>query len=238
MKIENKTNFLQGLKDGTPIALGYLAVAFTIGIAGKGAGLKWWESTLMSALNYSSAGEASAISTIKEGGSYFTLALSTLIINLRYLLMSTALTIKLSPSTTIKNRLVMGMGITDEIFAITIGREYPVNSYYMFGAMSLALPGWVLGTALGGIMGEILPSFITSSLSIALYAMFIAIIIPPSRKNKVLLLLVLLSMGLSFAFTLIPFLKTITLGMRVIILTIVLSSVFALLFPVKSEEIA
>lgn len=236
MKLNNKVNFLKGLKDGTPIALGYLAISFTIGIAGRDAGLKWWESTLMSALNYTSAGQASAISIIKEGGSYLTLALSTLIINLRYLLMSTALTVKLSPETTIKNRLVMGMGVTDEIFAITIGREYPINPYYMIGATTLSLPGWALGTALGGIMGEILPSFISSSLSIALYAMFIAIIIPPCKGNKVLLVLVLLSMILSFLFTKIPVLKNINIGMKVIILTIVLSSIFALLFPREEDE--
>lgn len=233
---EKTYNLKRGLVDGIPIALGYFAVAFTLGIEGKNAGLEWFQTTLMSAINYTSAGEAAAISIMKTGGSYVELVVSTLIINLRYLLMSAALTSRLSPKTTNGERLLMGMGITDEIFGISIAQRYPLSAFYIFGAMLIACPGWALGTAFGGIMGQILPSVVSSSLSIALYAMFIAIIIPPAKENKVVAVLVIISMVLSYLFTKISFLSHISIGMKVIILTILLSSLAAILFPVEEEK--
>ena len=172
----NIESFRKGLIDGIPIALGYFAVSFTLGIRGGDVGLKWYQSALMSATNYTSAGQAAALSILEEGGSYIELIISTLVINLRYLLMSAALTIKLSPQEKTSMRMLMGIGVTDEIFGISVSQRTPISPLYNLGAMSVACPGWVLGTALGGIMGEILPPVVTASLSIALYAMFLAII--------------------------------------------------------------
>lgn len=223
--------------DGISVALGYFAVSFTLGISASKIGMKWYQSALMSALNYTSAGQAAALDIMAEGGSFWVLALSTLIINLRYLLMSAALAVKLSPQTGTGKRALMAMGVTDEIFGLASTRDYPLNPMYNLGAMTLACPGWVIGTALGGVMGEILPPVLTSALSLALYAMFIAIIIPPARENKVIASLVIASMALSFLFTKVSFLSFISSGMKVIIITIAAASCAALLFPVEETTI-
>lgn len=234
---DNQTNFKRGMIDGLSIAIGYFAVSFTLGISGSNAGLKWYQSALMSALNYTSAGQAAAIDIMKEGGSILLLVLSTIVINLRYLLMSAALAVKLSPSTGIGKRMIMGIAVTDEIFGIASSQKYPLNPFYNYGAMALSCPGWILGTILGAVMGEILPPFVTSALSVALYAMFLAIIIPPSKNNKTIALVVILSMVLSYSFTLIPLLKTLSSGMRVIIVTLLISTLASILFPLKEEEL-
>lgn len=222
--------------DGIPIALGYFAVSFAMGITGGKIGIKWYQSSLMSLMNVTSAGQAAALGIMAEHGSYLELVISTLVINLRYLLMSAALTVKLAPTEKTWRRMLMGFGVTDEIFGISIARAYPLNPMYNVGAMAVAIPGWVSGTALGGIMGEILPAVLVNALSIALYGMFLAIILPPARENKVIASLVIIAMALSFAFTKISFLSGISSGMKVIILTIGLSAVAAWLFPVPDEE--
>lgn len=234
---DNLINYKRGLVDGISVALGYFAVSFTLGISASNIGMKWYQSALMSALNYTSAGQAAALDIMKDGGSPLVLAASTVVINLRYLLMSAALAVRLSPGTGTGKRMLMAAGVTDEIFGLASAQKYPLNPMYNVGAMSVACPGWVLGTALGGIMGEILPSVITSALSLALYAMFIAIIIPPAKENKAILSAVLISMALSFAFDKIALLEKVSSGMRVIIITILVSSIFAVLFPIKEMNL-
>lgn len=234
---DNLINYKRGLVDGISVALGYFAVSFTLGISASNIGMKWYQSALMSALNYTSAGQAAALDIMKDDGSPLVLAASTVVINLRYLLMSAALAVRLSPGTGTGKRMLMAAGVTDEIFGLASAQKYPLNPMYNVGAMSVACPGWVLGTALGGIMGEILPSVITSALSLALYAMFIAIIIPPAKENKAILSAVLFSMALSFAFDKIALLEKVSSGMRVIIITILVSSIFAVLFPIKEMNL-
>ena len=234
---DNAENYRRGLIDGLSIAIGYFAVSFTLGINASNAGMKWYQSALMSALNYTSAGQAAAIDIMAEGGSVWVLIASTVVINLRYLLMSAALAVRLSPSTGIGKRMLMAMGVTDEIFGIASSRKYPLNPMYNVGAMSVACPGWVLGTALGGVMGEILPSVLTSALSLALYAMFLAIIIPPAKENPVIAVAVVISMLLSLAFEKIDALSGISSGMKVIIITIVVASLCAAFFPVKENSL-
>lgn len=230
---DNLANYKRGLIDGISVALGYFAVSFTLGINASNIGIKWYQSALMSALNYTSAGQAAALDIMGDGGTVWELMASTGVINLRYLLMSAALAVKLSPDTGSGKRMLLAMGVTDEIFGLASGREYPLNPMYNVGAMSVACPGWVLGTALGGLMGEILPSAITEALSLALYAMFIAIIIPPARENRVIAVAVVISMLLSLAFEKL----SVSSGMKVIIITILVSSVFAFLFPVKENNL-
>ncbi len=234
---ENLSSFRRGLVDGISVALGYFAVSFTLGISASNVGIKWYQSALMSALNYTSAGQAAAIDIMSEHGSVWVLIASTLVINLRYLLMSAALAVRLSPSTGTGKRMLMAAGVTDEIFGLASSQKYPLNPLYNVGAMTLACPGWVLGTALGGIMGEILPSVITSALSLALYAMFLAIIIPPAKENRVIAACVIVSMLLSFLFGRIPFLMGISSGMKVIIITVVVAGAAAILFPVKENTV-
>ena len=231
----NTGNFREGIRDGIPIALGYLAVAFTLGITAKNNNIGALPATIMSLTNFTSAGEAAAITSISAGASYFELAVSQAIINLRYLLMSCSLSQKLSSETSIFHRFFTGFFITDEIFGISSGRPGKLNPFYTYGAAAIAIPGWALGTCLGIVLGTALPPRITRALSVALYGMFLAVIIPPCRKSHVIAGLVAISMIASSIFSIIPALSGISFGMKVIILTVVISGIAAKLFPVKED---
>ena len=225
--------FKKGVKDGIPIFLGYLAVSFTFGIAAKNAGLSALEAVLMSATNLTSAGQFAALDIVAGALSYVEMAFTQLIINLRYCLMSSALSQKISQKMPFWHRFIMSFGVTDEIFGLSVSVKGKISPFYSYGIMSVAIPGWTFGTLLGIISGSLLPARVISALSVALYGMFIAVIIPPSRKSKIIAGIVIISMTLSFAFTKLPLLKEISSGFRIIILTIVIAGVAAYLFPVK-----
>lgn len=227
--------FRNGVRDGVPIALGYFAVAFTLGIACRNIGLSALQSTVMSAANVTSAGEFAALGLMAGGAAYWEMALSQLVINLRYMLMSCALSQKLPPDTPWFHRLLVGYGVTDEIFGISISVPGRLNPFYTYGAVSIAAPSWAFGTMLGVILGNVLPTRIVVALSIALYGMFIAIIIPPARKDSLLGLLILTSMAASWFFARVSLFDSISGGMKVIILTVIISGVAAVLFPVREE---
>ena len=238
MKSEWKIWFLRGLRDGVPIGLGYFAVAFALGIQASGAGLTAWQAALMSVLNVTSAGEAAAIGLLGVGTTYVELAFTQLVINIRYLLMSCSLSQKIAPETSVLHRLLIGYGVTDEIFGISMGVQGKLPPAYSYGAIAVAVPGWTLGTLLGAVLGNILPVRAVNALGVALYAMFLAIILPPARKSKVIAGLIVISMlasaGLAFLvkhFALTGFSE----GFRIIVLTVVISLVAAILFPVKEE---
>lgn len=228
--------FKKGVKDGIPIFLGYLAVSFTFGIAAKNAGLSALEAVLMSATNLTSAGQFAALDIVAGALSYVEMAFTQLIINLRYCLMSSALSQKISQKMPFWHRFIMSFGVTDEIFGLSVSVKGKISPFYSYGIMSVAIPGWTFGTLLGIISGSLLPARVISALSVALYGMFIAVIIPPSRKSKIIAGIVIISMTLSFAFTKLPLLKEISSGFRIIILTIVIAGVAAYLFPVKDTE--
>lgn len=239
--LSKKTLFVRGLRDGLPIALGYFAVSFALGIKAKVAGLLPWEATLMSFLNVTSAGEAAGIALIGTGTTYFELGFTQLIINIRYLLMSCALSQKLSHKTGLLHRLIVGYGVTDEIFGISVSCDGELSPFYSYGAICVAVPGWTLGTLLGSVMGELLPARVVVALSVALYAMFIAIILPPARKSRIIALLISVSMASS---ALLSFLchkfswEWFTEGFRIVALTVVISLIFAILFPVKEKGVS
>ena len=227
--------FVEGMRDGIPIALGYFAVSFSLGVAAKNAGLTPFQGFLASLLTNASAGEHAAFLMIAASATYIEFALMILVANARYLLMSCALSQKFDPKTGLLHRLLVGFDVTDEIFGITVARSGKIDPFYNYGAMSLALPGWSVGTALGIIAGNILPLRLVSALSVALYGMFIAIIIPPARKDKPTALAVVVSFALSLAFGYIPFLSNIAEGTKTLILTVVIASAFALAFPRKDD---
>lgn len=233
---ENSKWYKKGIKDGIPIALGYFAVAFTLGIVAKKAGLTAFQALLAAGLTNASAGGYAAFSIIAAGGGYVEMAITQLIVNARYLLMSCALSQKLSPETSTLKRVILAFDVTDEVFGISVSVQGTLNPFYNYGAMSVAIPGWALGTFFGVVMGNILPPSIVSALSVGLYGMFLAIIIPPARKNKVIAALVIISMALSFFFAKMSVFAAISEGMRVIILTVAISLAAAILFPVKDEE--
>lgn len=236
MTIEKRSALRAGVRDGVPIAMGYFAVAFSLGIAGRNAGLTPLQGFVISILNHASAGEYAGITAIAALAPYWELAVTILITNARYLLMSCALSQKFSPDTPLYHRLLVGYDVTDEIFGITIARPGILDPFYNYGAILVAAPAWATGTALGIIAGNLLPLRIVSALSVALYGMFIAIIIPPGRKNKVIAALVFISFAASYGASVLPFLSSLTDGTRTILLTVLISAAAALLFPAAGKE--
>ncbi len=234
--LENKKWYKKGLRDGIPIALGYFAVSFTLGIVAKNAGLTAFQAFLTCALTNASAGGYAGFTAIAENSGYIDLTLTMLIVNARYLLMSAALSQKLSSQIPLHHRMLIAFDVTDEIFGISVAQKGKLNPYYNYGAMSVSIPCWATGAALGVLLGNVLPQSIVSALSVGLYGMFLAIVIPPARKNRIIAGIVIVSMVLSFAFSKIPFICNLSSGIRVIILTVVIALTAAILFPVKEEE--
>ena len=235
--MSNFTLFKKGIKNGIPIFLGYLAVSFTFGIQARNMGLASWQAILISATNLTSAGQFAALGVIASAASYVEMALTQLIINLRYCLMSSSLSQRFDTKMSPLHRYFIAYGVTDEIFGVS--SAYPqenVPPAYCYGLIAAAWPGWVLGTALGAVSGDILPASVLSALGVALYGMFIALIVPPAKGNKVLLGIVIVSMLLSLVFAVTPILKEISSGFRVIILTLVIAGVAAYFFPIYEEE--
>ena len=232
----NRKQFNRGLRVGIPISLGYLAVSFTLGITAKNAGLSAFQATLTSLLVNASAGQYAAFTMMAAQGGYLEIAILEAVTNARYILMSCALSQKLPPNAKLWHRLTIGFNVNDEIFGMAIAEEGKLNPFYYFGMMTIAMPGWALGTFLGTSVGNVLPANVVSALSVGLYGMFLAVIIPASRKSKVLLGVVVVSMAASFLMECIPFFAQIASGTRLIILTIVISSGAAILFPVKDAE--
>lgn len=233
---EGRTWFLKGMKDGIPIALGYFAVSFTLGIAARKAGMTAIQSGIMSLVMVASAGEYAGIHAIATGAGFMEIAVTELVVNLRYMLMSSALSQKIRRDKPFYHRFLMAYTVTDEIFGISAAVDGRLHPAYMYGAASIAVPGWVAGTMLGVVIGMILPARVMSALNVALYGMFLACVIPPSRKSRIVAGVVVISMAASWAFTKIPGLNQISSGFQIILLTVLVSAAAAVLFPVKEEE--
>lgn len=232
----DKSAFINGIRDGIPIALGYFAVAFSLGIVAKKAGLNPVQGFISSMLNHASAGEYAEFTVIMANAPYIEMAFVIAVTNIRYLLMSCALSQRFDTDTSGIHRLFVGFGITDEIFGISIGRQGALNPYYNYGAMAIALPGWSLGTALGIVAGNVLPVSVVSALSVALYGMFIAIIIPVSKSNRIVGGVVSVSFLVSFAISKIRLFDRMSDSMKISLLTVIIAGIAAFLFPVKEEE--
>ena len=232
---QNMNQFRAGLKHGIPIGLGYLAVSFTFGIMAKGAGLTTFQAVLISLTNLTSAGQFAGLGIITSGAPYMEMAMTQLIINLRYCLMSCSLSQKLDKNMPFFHRFLISYGVTDEVFGVSVCRPGILSPFYSYGLICVAVPGWTLGTLLGAVSGDFLPARLLSALNVALYGMFLAIIIPPARKDKVVAALVAISFALSFAGSYLPVVSSMSSGTRTIILTVVISSAAAILFPRKTE---
>ena len=226
----------QGAHDAIPIGLGYFAVAFSLGIICRSSGLSVFQGFLASLLNNTSAGEFAAITLIGTNASYMEIALVTLIANARYMLMSCALSQRLQPGQSFLHRLGIAFAVTDELFGIAIARKGYLEPAYYYGAMAVAIPGWSLGTACGIIAGSALPERIVSALSVALFGMFLAIIIPPARESRVILTVVLTSFIASFVATYVEPLAQLTGGTRTIILTVAIAAAAAWFSPVSDQK--
>lgn len=238
MRTDNKAEFSRGMRHGWPIGVGYFAVSFALGIAAKNAGFSALQAAAMSAACTASAGEFAGITVAAAGGSLPELALMELIVNARYMLMSCALTQKLRPELPFRHRLLLAPFITDEIFGLSLCSPEELNPFYTYGIAAVSWPGWILGTFLGVVVGNILPANLVSALSVGLYGMFLAIIIPPTRKDPVLAGLIPLSMGLSLLLSRLSEAGRLPLsgGSRIILLTVLISFSAALLFPHRDDE--
>ncbi len=229
--------YLKGLKAGIPIGLGYLSVSFTFGIMAISLGFAWWEAVVISALTLTSAGQLAGIGVMVNPGQYITMLISQLTINVRYSFMSVSLSQKVSGRFLGIKRWLLGFFMTDEIFAVA-SCEKCVEPSFFLGLSTLPWIGWTLGTLLGSLIGNVLPPIIMASLCIAIYGMFLAIVIPPAKKSKPILIVVVVASILHCGFYYLPILKEIPSGISISISAILAAVFGALYFPVnKSKEV-
>ena len=226
-----KKEFARGMSRGIPVMLGYLSVSFGFGIKAVASGLTAPEAALISLTNLTSAGQAAGVDLIHAGGTLIEMVLVQLIINIRYSLMGLSLSQRLDPGFTMKHRLLASYGITDEIFALCSAEKEPLRPAFMYGMITIATAGWVAGTALGAVAGQLLPASLSAALGIMLYGMFLAIIIPPARKERSILCVVLAAALLSLMFKLL--LPMVSGGFAMIICSVTAAALGAALFPVK-----
>ncbi|MBE7011118.1 MAG: AzlC family ABC transporter permease [Ruminococcaceae bacterium] len=230
-----ENRFTKGVVDGIPICLGYLSVAFAFGIFAVGSGLSALETLLISMTNVTSAGQLAAVPIITAGGSFIELAVAQLIINIRYSLMSVSLSQKLGKSVGMLDRFIISFVNTDEVFAVASGQKKKVGKRYLYGLILTPYIGWSIGTLLGGIAGNVLPKIVISSLGVAIYAMFVAIVVPRVKEDKATGKCVILAIILSCIFYYMPILKSIPSGFVIIICAVLASAVFAYFAPVPME---
>ena len=234
--IEENNNFKMGIRDGIPIGLGYLSVSFAFGIFAVGTGLSVWQTVLISMLNLTSAGQLAGVPIIAGCGSYIELALTQLVINLRYSLMSVSLSQRLGESVRVRDRFLISYANTDEVFAVASGRGEMLGRRYLFGLIIPPPICWTLGTLLGAVCGNILPEVMTAALGIAIYAMFVAIVVPVIKTNLKAAAAVGAAILLSCLFNYAPVLNKVPAGFVIIICATLVSAIFALVAPIPEEE--
>ena len=229
-------SYKQGLKNGIPIGLGYLSVSFTFGMMAVSSGLSIPAALAISMTCLTSAGQFAGIAIIAAGSSFVEMILTQLVINIRYALMSVSLSQKADESLTTPHRLMVSFAITDEVFAVASSKPCDVGRRYMYGLITVPYIGWSLGTLLGALVSGILPSSLSSALSIAIYGMFIAIIIPPAKKSKAILYVIIAAAALSALFRYLPLFSGLSGGFAIIICAVAASAFGAIFFPIKKEE--
>lgn len=222
--------FARGFKDGIPIGLGYLAVSFSFGIMGIKYGLNIWQTVLISMTNLTSAGQFAGIGIMSAAGSYLEMFIAQLVINLRYALMSIALSQKVDGKFKTPFRALLGHFVTDEIFGVAVSRDFEITPKYFFGLAVAPYVGWSLGTLLGAVSGDLLPAKLCTALSVSLYGMFVAIVVPPMKKQKNVTIVVVIAIVISCIIYFQPLVE-ISTGFSVIISAVTASAIGAWLFP-------
>ena len=228
-------SFNRGLKAGMPIGLGYLSVSFSFGIIAISYGLEWWQAVLISTTTLTSAGQLAGVSLMVNPGLYVDMFLSQITVNIRYSFMSVSLSQKTSKEFRGIRRLIFGFFITDEIFAVA-SNEKEVSTKFFAGLTVFPYVGWALGTLLGTLMGNVLPEAVMNALCIAIYGMFVAIVVPKVRDSSKLLAVVLFAVALSSLFFYLPTLSGISQGLSISICAVAAAIFGALLFPVKEDD--
>ena len=231
-----RNEFINGIKDGIPICLGYFSVSMAFGIAAVKGGIPSWAATLTSLTNVTSAGQFAGINIMLAFGSLIELAITTLIINMRYFLMSLSVSQKVDPSVKLWHRFLISFGITDEIFAVSMRHTRPLTTSYMLGLILTPVLGWTTGTLTGAVFTSVMPQSLSSAMGIALYGMFIAIIIPPARENFKVLIAILTAITASLIFTYAPVICNLSSGWAIIIITVAVSAFCATFFPVETGK--
>lgn len=236
MSANTKANFLRGLQNGLPICLGYLSVSFTFGMMCTENGLPPWIAVLISMTNLTSAGQFAGTALMITGGSLIEIGITTFVINIRYLLMSLSLSQRIDPALSISKRLVMSFGVTDEIFGVSMQSRGQISAAYFIGLMVAPFWGWALGTLIGATAVSLLPAMVRSALGIAIYGMFLAVIIPPARTERALAWVIVIAAAISCIFYYVPILHYLSSGWVIIICSVVASSFAALKWPVQQTE--
>jgi predicted branched-subunit amino acid permease len=230
-----KKDFFEGIKAGLPVCLGYFSVSFGFGAMAIAQGLKLWHAALISLTNLTSAGQFAGLTVIAAGATLLEMILTQLVINSRYALMSLALGQRLGQKVGTGKRLLAAFFNTDEVFALGMARENVTTSYFV-GAGAISAVGWTAGTVMGAVAGSLLPLTLRAALGVMLYGMFIAIVVPQTKKEKPLLLGVLLALLFSCLFAWMPLLKQVSAGLAIVICTVAAAAICALVFPVEEEE--
>lgn len=225
--------FRVGVKDGIPIALGYFAVSFSLGITMVAAGLTAFQGMVMSIVNLTSAGEFAGVRVIAAGGTLLEMVLTQLIINLRYSLMSLSLSQKLDGKVTLWQKLIIAFGNTDEIFAVAMNHQRSLTLPYMAGLQSLPILGWTAGTLLGAVACDLMPKSVSIAMNVMLYGMFIAIVFPVAKKSRPVLIVACVAVLCSCLFRYVPALQGVSEGIAIILCTVIAAILGAILFPVS-----
>ena len=233
--LENN-NVKMGLRDGLPIGIGYFAISFAVGVFAASLNLRWFEALAISMMNFTSAGEIAAIPVIAAGGSLVELALTQMVVNSRYALMSISLSQRLGKSVRLRDRFLIAFFNGDEIFALVCAKESLVGKKYFFSLAILPYLGWSFGTLCGAVVGDLLPDFLSEALAVALYAMLITIITQASKTSKSTLVCIIVAITVFCISEFLPFLQLIPRGITVVILSVIISAIFALVAPVSEHD--
>ncbi len=228
--------FLYGAKDGIPIALGYISVSFTFGLMAVDCGLFWWQAVIISMCNMTSAGQFAGLGIMVAGGGLIEMAVSQFVINLRYALMAISLSQNVNKRVAGISRWIFGFGITDEIFAVSVSKTYKVGRCYLTGIMIVSYLGWAGGTLLGALLGGILPQSVSAALGLAIYGMFVALVIPPAKENINIAKVVAIAVTLSCIFKWVPGLTNVSSGFAIIISSVVAATIGAFFFPPQEAK--
>ena len=231
-----KKEFLEGGRDGLPICLGYFSVSMAFGLTAVLSGVPIWAAVMISLTNLTSAGQFAGMNLIAANGALLEIGLTTLIINIRYFLMSISVSQKVEQRMTMKERLAVAFGITDEIFAVSMQRDHELTTAYMAGLIITPVLGWTGGTLVGAVATSFMPETLSNALGIALYGMFIAVIVPPARTHKNVLFAVALSIAASVACKYLPGIRNLSSGWTIILITILVCLTAAWLYPVEESE--
>ena len=231
-----KDDFFRGLHDGIPICLGYVSVAFTFGMMCTENNLPFWIAVLISLTNLTSAGQFAGTALIIGGGSFIEIGITTFVINLRYMLMSLSISQKVDATLSVPKRMAMSFGVTDEIFGVSMQSKGNITFAYFMGLMALPILGWSGGTLAGAVAVSLLPDMVRSALGIAIYGMFLAIIIPPARTERAIAWVIAIAASISCVLYYVPFFSVISGGWMIIICAVLTSSIAAILWPIAEEE--